>query len=210
MESASISNLEKATYKECDVFRVNYTTMPHPPPAVRGMKFTCARSWESMTQVDGGRFCESCQKPVIDFTAWKREDLIAYFKGKPETCGQFEPYQVDPTLIPLEDVGKGFRRGFFASIAALALNSSYAQDVPAPAATEQVTASPNTGKRIQRSTDHLTSHPRKTWDVSPVKPPEPKRKKYRTYVSWRFPFLHVVKRHIRGKRSVRTLGCPSF
>ena len=44
---------------------------------VPGMQFTCTRSWERMAPMEGGRFCDSCQKPVIDFTIVDRDLLKA-------------------------------------------------------------------------------------------------------------------------------------
>lgn len=45
------------------------TTMSERGSNVRGMHFTCERSWDDMTPMADGRFCDSCQKPVIDLTA---------------------------------------------------------------------------------------------------------------------------------------------
>lgn len=68
---------------------------------VKGMRFTCSEQWQDMRPMGKDRFCMSCQKPVIDFTDWERDALIAYFKERPVACGQFRAEQVDPTLIPL-------------------------------------------------------------------------------------------------------------
>ena len=51
----------------------------------------CHESWDKMTPVDKGRFCDSCQKAVHDFTGMSDAQLIAFFK-KPSTgsvCGRF-------------------------------------------------------------------------------------------------------------------------
>ena len=51
----------------------------------------CHESWDNMTPADKGRFCESCQKSVIDFTGMSDAQLIAFFK-RPSTgslCGRF-------------------------------------------------------------------------------------------------------------------------
>jgi hypothetical protein len=184
--------------------------MAHSTTNVRGMQFTCDRTWESMAPMGEHRFCDSCQKPVIDFTEWSREELIAFFRSAPNTCGQFEPPQVDPSLIPLEDVGRGIRRGLFASLAALALNAAHAQTTRTPHPTEQVVHHPRPDdalngvcERVPRSINRKESDS-KSWVT------EPKRRKpgkVRVYVSGSFPFLHIRTRTIRGRR---TMGCPSF
>ena len=51
----------------------------------------CHENWDKMTPVDKGRFCDSCQKAVVDFTGMSDMQLIAFFK-KPSTgsvCGRF-------------------------------------------------------------------------------------------------------------------------
>ncbi len=168
----------------------------------RGMNFTCSRSWEEMTPMEGGRFCNSCQKPVIDFTGWDRNELIAFFKTKPDSCGQFEAHQVDPSLIPIEDVGNGIRRGFFASLTALALASAQAQDPPAPIATEQVLGTPIRKGHAIPQVDTASTSPcielaRNPSDVAKRSPNE-----RRVYLSSRFPFVHVRRRHFRGRAKI--------
>ena len=51
----------------------------------------CHEDWNKMTPGDKGRFCDSCQKAVVDFTGMTDMQLIAFFK-KPSTgsvCGRF-------------------------------------------------------------------------------------------------------------------------
>lgn len=187
----------------------------------RGMRFTCDQSWEAMTPIVRGttpevphgsdaRFCDACQKPVIDFSGWSREELLAWFKEKPKTCGQFEPHQVDPSLVPLDEVGKGMRRGFFATLAALTIGQGYPQAVNEPAAMEQADTTPANAEQAYRSRTPFAATnpklPRETCQPADAKSSRPKRNK--VYASWRFPFLHIRRRHLRGKAMVR--GCPSF
>ena len=57
----------------------------------------CQENWDKMIPVDKGRFCDSCQKAVVDFTGMSDAQLIAYFK-KPSTgsvCGRFYNDQLD-------------------------------------------------------------------------------------------------------------------
>lgn len=180
--------------------------MAHGSTDIPGMRFMCDKAWDGMTPTDRGRFCDSCQKPVIDFTGWSREELIAWFKGAPETCGLFERHQVDPRYIPIEDVGRNVRRGLFAVVAAFSLGTSYAQAPAQPPSTEQGTLTPGSmSKRNERAPSLYSVNPKKTWEVCPAIPDRtPRRSKVRLYLSGSFPFVHV------GKRRFRTVGCPSF
>lgn len=168
--------------------------------SARGMEFICDQSWDRMSPIVGGRFCDSCQRPVIDFTGWSREELIAWFKREPESCGQFEPHQVDPTLIPIERVGKGFRRGFLASMTALALNSGHAQQPPAPPPTEQVVPVPVPRPRdLHAEQENPATDPKAQPPCSPLPVQPAQQPSHRFYVSKRFPFLHITRRNWRGR-----------
>ena len=57
----------------------------------------CHEDWNKMTPGDKGRFCDSCQKTVHDFTDMSDAQLIAFFK-KPSTgslCGRFYNDQLE-------------------------------------------------------------------------------------------------------------------
>jgi hypothetical protein len=68
----------------------------------------CHEDWDKMTPGDKGRFCDSCQKTVHDFTGMSDAQLIAFFK-KPSTssvCGRFyndqleKDFEIPPKRIP--------------------------------------------------------------------------------------------------------------
>lgn len=57
----------------------------------------CHEDWDKMTPGDKGRFCDSCQKTVHDFTGMSDVQSIAFFK-KPSTgsvCGRFHNDQLE-------------------------------------------------------------------------------------------------------------------
>ena len=55
----------------------------------------CHENWNNMTPENQGRFCMSCQKTVVDFTAMADYELIQYFKNlKGNTCGRFTEDQL--------------------------------------------------------------------------------------------------------------------
>jgi hypothetical protein len=60
----------------------------------------CHEDWNKMIPGDKGRFCDSCQKAVHDFTGMSDAQLIAFFK-KPSTgslCGRFLDDQLDRAI----------------------------------------------------------------------------------------------------------------
>ncbi len=60
----------------------------------------CHEDWDKMSPTEQGRFCNSCQKEVIDFSGLSDSTilkLIEQHTGK-EVCGQFQPQQLNRTL----------------------------------------------------------------------------------------------------------------
>src|ERR671910_280849 len=60
----------------------------------------CHEDWNSMNLVAQGRFCNSCQKTVTDFTQMSDAQLIAFFKKpKQSTCGRFTQEQLENEIL---------------------------------------------------------------------------------------------------------------
>jgi len=60
----------------------------------------CHENWDNMTTVDKGKFCDSCQKQVVDFSNMSDRQVAEFFK-KPSTgsvCGRFMNDQLDRTI----------------------------------------------------------------------------------------------------------------
>jgi hypothetical protein len=56
----------------------------------------CHESWDRMTPDEKGKFCGSCQKSVVDFTAMSDRQLGEFFKKtKGSVCGRFHEDQLD-------------------------------------------------------------------------------------------------------------------
>ncbi|WP_299288617.1 energy transducer TonB [uncultured Mucilaginibacter sp.] len=65
-------------------------------PIVR-LNFTCNRNWEDMQPVENGRFCNDCQKKVVDFTDKTNEEIAAYLISSATlVCGRFQNTQLAP------------------------------------------------------------------------------------------------------------------
>jgi carboxypeptidase-like protein/type IX secretion system substrate protein len=61
----------------------------------------CHEDWNKMTQVQQGRFCNSCEKQVVDFTGMNDEQVLAFFR-KPSigsVCGRFLNDQLNREII---------------------------------------------------------------------------------------------------------------
>ena len=169
------------------------------------MRFSCDQRWEDMAQAGNDRFCLSCQKPVIDFTGWERDALVAWFKEQPDTCGMFRAEQVDPSLIAMKEVDLGVRKGLFATLAALAFTTAQAQVVtPSPALMEQTEGRTPRQTQIKEQPAELELErcwvEKETISAGTSKSRSSARSKL--YLSKRFPFVH--------RRRFRTIGCPSF
>src|SRR6218665_539984 len=60
----------------------------------------CHEDWDKMSPTEQGRFCNSCQKVVIDFSSLSDTavlQLLEKNKGV-EMCGQFHPQQLERNL----------------------------------------------------------------------------------------------------------------
>lgn len=55
----------------------------------------CTQTWVDMDIVDTGRFCQSCQKNVVDFTQLSNGEIIAILSASDKVCGRFNPVQLN-------------------------------------------------------------------------------------------------------------------
>ncbi|WDO11965.1 carboxypeptidase-like regulatory domain-containing protein [Flavobacterium sp. WW92] len=63
----------------------------------------CHENWQEMTAVEKGRFCNSCQKTVYDFTKLSDRQLIQKINSEPNSCGRFLKTQLNKDLqLPKE------------------------------------------------------------------------------------------------------------
>ena len=64
---------------------LNRITIPEP----------CSQSWDKMATKEGGRFCSSCEKTVLDLTHLSDDELLAILKEKGHgVCGRFREDQI--------------------------------------------------------------------------------------------------------------------
>ncbi|MFB9109319.1 hypothetical protein [Flavobacterium gyeonganense] len=68
----------------------NKITIPKP----------CNENWNSMSPDKNGRFCNTCNKIVIDFTKMNNPEIQKYFtenSGEERICGHFKLNQIETT-----------------------------------------------------------------------------------------------------------------
>jgi hypothetical protein len=65
----------------------NFTQLSIPEP--------CHENWATMHPSEKGKFCDLCQKEVIDFTTWTDDAVIQYFELNPQQiCGRLAENQL--------------------------------------------------------------------------------------------------------------------
>lgn len=91
----------------------------------------CHENWDKMNPVEQGRFCNSCQKQVTDFTRMSDEKLAAFFR-KPDTsvCGRFRKDQLEKDLAVPQKRIPWFKYFFQIALPAVLFSpKGYSQDV---------------------------------------------------------------------------------
>jgi hypothetical protein len=65
----------------------------------------CHENWHNMTPNEQGRFCGSCQKTVVDFSAMSDKELLAYIANVSgyTACGRFSNDQLNRTIKTAEN-----------------------------------------------------------------------------------------------------------
>ncbi len=87
----------------------------------------CSEAWEQMTPCGSGKFCDSCQKTVIDFTDYSEAQIAAFFADKAgeSVCGRFYASQIENEVFSYTAPAKRPARtlAMAASVAALVVVS---------------------------------------------------------------------------------------
>lgn len=66
-----------------------------------GIADACHEDWNKMDAAEQGRFCQSCQKTVIDFSMMTDKEILNYItERKTQLCGRFTRDQLNRTLVP--------------------------------------------------------------------------------------------------------------
>lgn len=72
------------------MFKRDIITVPEP----------CHEDWANMSEAELGRYCQSCDKIVTDFTTMSNDEIITFLKsGKGSGCGNFLEDQLEKPLL---------------------------------------------------------------------------------------------------------------
>jgi|GEM_PF-1370703 len=83
----------------------------------------CNQNWEAMTLEDNGRYCNACEKTVVDFEAMTNKQIFDFFKNKKERhtlCGRFSGAQLSKG-IPFEKQNSNWKQSDWKHIAVACL-----------------------------------------------------------------------------------------
>src|SRR5262245_11001367 len=62
----------------------------------------CQENWHDMEATQQGRFCNKCEKPVVDFTGFTDQQVLHYFMANPHpVCGRLHQSQRDHTFAEI-------------------------------------------------------------------------------------------------------------
>lgn len=61
----------------------------------------CHENWDNMSPIEKGRFCDACQKQVVDFSAMSDREIVQFFKKPPtgSVCGRFMNDQLERDMV---------------------------------------------------------------------------------------------------------------
>ncbi|MCW3082694.1 MAG: hypothetical protein JWP12_60 [Bacteroidetes bacterium] len=155
------------------------------------LKFNCNQDWEAMKVTACGRYCDVCNKEVIDFTTRSRKEFQALTAGKTDLCGRFAAEQIDLSLIKPITISAHRKAFLFISTIAVSLFSKPSRAASIIHPTEQVYTGKNSSGQdavfiptVEHDGKFMTTKP------NPDKPfMTTKKRKY--YWSKRFPFIRI-------------------
>lgn len=114
--------------------KILHLTLPEP----------CSEDWNKMTPTEHGRFCDKCQKCVIDFRGFSDAELYRFFEKNTDNniCGWFRNSQLDRDIPPPDTSLSHFYKWALAAGLTLLLTTSPDMETfaQAPFNTEQVSA----------------------------------------------------------------------
>jgi hypothetical protein len=68
-------------------------------PTILQIPKACPEKWDGMKPAAQGRFCASCQEPVMDFTRMSDTEILAFMQAYPAiSCGRFSAGQLNRPL----------------------------------------------------------------------------------------------------------------
>ncbi|MCS3795744.1 carboxypeptidase-like regulatory domain-containing protein [Niastella sp. OAS944] len=93
----------------------------------------CHENWNNMTPDEQGRFCGSCQKVVVDFTAMSDQQLLDHLSktAGQHACGRFSSHQLNRNIKAMEKKRRiSWAYVWNLLLATFLVTESYAQEKP--------------------------------------------------------------------------------
>ena len=102
-------------------------------PVKLQFEYRCDQNWNSMRRTEVGRFCNQCNRNIIDFSIMSDTEIINYLKTHKEICGKLHESQLDRALIQSDlKRRKGWVRWASLIFSAIASSSLIAQNTTTP------------------------------------------------------------------------------
>ena len=175
------------------------------------LKYNCQEDLDSMSKTEKGKFCNSCQKEVIDFTKMSYAQIQKIRGNESKMCGIYLAEQVDPSLHPIE-LPKARSFAFLTTLlVSLNFSTVSAQSTVDPKVEQSQGSSnapnltPEEAKEKTENGQHISlSKASPTETESNNSDAEVEKKKAERVKKWywskRFPFLHKKRRrrHMYG------------
>jgi len=86
----------------------------------------CSEDWDKMTPEGNGRFCNQCNKTIIDFSTFTDKELLDYFTtAKQKICGVYNPTQLNRIIsAPQPSDTSIFKKALFGTALAAGVTAS--------------------------------------------------------------------------------------
>ena len=78
----------------------------------------CGEPWQNMHPQDNGRFCDNCERTVVDFTLKSKSQIWSELKSNEKVCGRFTEEQLN-TVFANPVTNSFFKAGTFSLLAAV-------------------------------------------------------------------------------------------
>jgi hypothetical protein len=92
----------------------------------------CSQSWHSMSPNENGKFCNSCQKNIVDFTILSNTQILDLLASSTSICGRISQTQMDKINSTTAYRSAFSWRKFSVAAALVSLASSFKAEAKAP------------------------------------------------------------------------------